>query len=128
MKKELTAFEAYTAMYEFLGELYDTVLNDTLGAALESMRIKRDTNLPVNPAMMKDWLEITGEKDMENGAFSADAAYALMAEFLRKLSSKIGVTGLKEVISYISLNEHNKAVRSSWEEAIGLALEKYDEQ
>lgn len=111
-------------MYEFLGEFYDTVQNDTLGAVLESLRIDRKTKLPVNPAMKADWLATIKMAGLEGNDLTSEQAYGLMAEFLRNMNTLISTTGLDKVISWISLNEHNKAVRLNWEECIARVLEK----
>ena len=124
MKNELSPLQSYLAMYEFLGELYDTVQNDTLGAVLESLRIDRKTKLPVNPAMKTDWLATIRMAGLEGKPLTSGQAYDLMAEFLRNMSTQIVATGLEKVISHIALNEHNKAVRMNWEECVERALEE----
>jgi len=120
----LSPLQAYLSMYEFLGEFYDTVQNDTLGAVLESLRIDRKTKLPVNPAMKADWLATIKMAGLEGNDLTSEQAYGLMAEFLRNMNTLISTTGLDKVISWISLNEHNKAVRLNWEECIARVLEK----
>lgn len=124
---QLSPLQAYLSMYEFLGELYDTVQNDTLGAVLESLRIDRRTKLPVNPEMKTDWLATIRLAGLDAQQLSSDQVYDLMAEFLRTMSARIMAPGLEKVISYIALNEHNQAVRRSWEEAIRLVIEKEDQ-
>jgi hypothetical protein len=115
MNEPISPFYAYAATYEFLGQYYDAVHNDMLGALLESMRLKRETRLPVNPAMRMEWLALVPVN------VTAEEGYALMGEFLRKLSLKIEIDGLQDVIAYISLNEHNPEVQKIWEESLEAA-------
>lgn len=123
----LTAFNTYTTAYEFLGQYYDTVQNDTLGAVLAGMRLQRETKLPVNPAMQQEWLATAGTPAMKDGAFTKQQAYDLMAEFLRRISAQIGPPGLTEAIVFVALHEHDAGTQERWEEAIELARGKYRE-
>lgn len=124
--QQLTPFQAYAATFEFLGELYDTMHNDTLGALLESMRLRRDTGLPVNAGMKELWLEtVQIHGDMQ--LLTPEDAYAVMAEFIRELGLQIPPPGLQDVISWIALHEHDAQMWQTWEETITKAIGKYDE-
>jgi hypothetical protein len=50
-----------------------------------------------------------------------------MAEFLRRISAQIAAPGLKEVIAYIALHEHDAETLADWEEALEVAEGKYEE-
>jgi hypothetical protein len=124
--QQITPFQAYVSAYEFLGELYDTVHNDTLGALLESMRLRRETRLPVNPGMKALWLEtVQIHGDMQ--LLTPEDAYAIMTEFVRELGLQIPPPGLQDVISWLCLHEHDAEMWQTWQETIGKAIGKYDE-
>jgi hypothetical protein len=115
---------SYAATFEFLGELYDTVHNDTLGALLESMRLRPDTGMPVNPGMKELWLEtvqIHGEPQL----LTPEDAYAVMTEFVRELGLQIPPPGLQNVISWLSLHEHDAEMWQTWQDTIVKAVAKY---
>lgn len=121
----LTSYQTYRAMYNFMGELYDSMDNDTLGAVLESLRIKRETGLPVNKTLKRDWenLVIRSGRD----AFTSQEAWKIMEEFLRGIGQALDSLQMDKVISYVALNENNKEVRSTWEEMVEIAAGEAEE-
>jgi hypothetical protein len=125
---KLTSYQAYRAMYNFMGELYDTMDNDTLGAVLESLRIKRETGLPVNKNLKNDWEKLAARSGL--AVFDSGEAWKLMEEFLRGIGQALDSLQMDKVISYIALNENNRAVRATWEEMVEIAAgeeEEWDE-
>lgn len=127
MTQHITPFQAYAATFEFLGDLYDTVHNDTLGALLESMRLRRETRLPVNPGMKELWLETVQIHSGDKQQLSPEDGYAVMAEFIRELGLQIPPPGLQDVIAWIALHEHDARMWQTWQEAIEKAVGNYDE-
>ena len=57
MQPELTAKDAYVAMYLFLCELYEKFGYDQLGDLLGGMSLL-DDGMPADPAYWHDWLRV----------------------------------------------------------------------
>lgn len=124
--EQMTPYQGYVAMYEFLGSLYDTVHNDTLGALLESMRPRPGEKTPVNPGLKSMWLSTIKLSKKTGQPISGRDAYELMCEFLRSISIQVAAPGLPEVISWIALHEHDPQANSDWTEAVAKAQQSKD--
>ena len=116
---KLTSYQAYRAMYNFMCELYDSMDNDTLGAVLESLRIKRETGLPVNKNIKNDWEKLVTRSGLQN--FSPKDAWDLMEEFLRGIGQALDSLPMDKVISYVSLHENDKETQATWAEMVEIA-------
>jgi len=69
MGTQITDKEAYTAMYLFLGELYEKFGYDQLGGLLGGMSLLKD-GTTADPAIWNDWLRMIakakdGNTDLE---------------------------------------------------------------
>lgn len=122
---KLTSYQAYRAMYNFMGELYDTMDNDTLGAVLESLRIRRETGFPVNKSLKQSWESLALRSGLDQ--FSEKEAWGLMEEFLRGIGQSLDDLQMDKVISYVALNENNAEVREIWSEMVEIAAGEEDE-
>lgn len=116
---QLTSYQAYRAMYNFMGEIYDSMDNDTLGAVLESLRIKRETGLPVNKNLKNDWEKLVARSGLDR--FGANDAWKLMEEFLRGIGQSLDSLQMDKVITYVSLRENDRETRALWDEMVEIA-------